>query len=129
MIIPVVAACIISDENCEVALLTKRHSNHQEINDRWEFPGGIVKEGESLHDALVREIKEEIGIEVEVKMLLHAQINKYAHSRDHYLVLFYECWGKRPLIEETLPEHAWVTLEEISNYNPLPGVVEALRNL
>lgn len=129
MIIPIVAACIGSDEEYGRVLLTKRTSTHKEINGRWEFPGGRVKEGESLHTALIREIKEELNFDIDVKMLLHAQINKYEYSPDSYLVLFYECWSIEPINKEFLPEHTWVTLHNIESVNPLPGTIEALRNL
>ena len=129
MIIPVVAACIVDANEYGRVLLTKRYSEHDEINNRWEFPGGVVENGESLVNALAREIKEELGLAIDVKMLLHAQINKYDYSDDSYLVMFFECWAVGPINEANLPEHKWVTLSHIADFNPLPGAILALRNL
>ncbi|MCD6583943.1 MAG: (deoxy)nucleoside triphosphate pyrophosphohydrolase [Candidatus Omnitrophica bacterium] len=38
----------------------------------WEFPGGKVEKGESLEEALIREIREELGVEIKVNRLVNA---------------------------------------------------------
>jgi 8-oxo-dGTP diphosphatase len=43
---------------------------------RWEFPGGKLHEGEAAYDALVRELREELGVDV----LAAARLMRYAHE-------------------------------------------------
>src|SRR5437868_14436701 len=43
-------------------LLAKRSAGRRAYPNRWSFPGGHVEAGESLHDALIRELREEIGV-------------------------------------------------------------------
>src|ERR1051326_8002428 len=62
VIIDVVAAII--RRNGKI-LITQRLKNVH-LAGLWEFPGGKVEAGEALKDALVREIREELGIEVRV---------------------------------------------------------------
>jgi len=59
--IHVAVAVIINDE--QQVLLALRQA-HQHQGDLWEFPGGKVEPTESVNDALVREINEEIGITI-----------------------------------------------------------------
>jgi 8-oxo-dGTP pyrophosphatase MutT (NUDIX family) len=63
--------------------------------DGYDFPGGGVHEGEPLLESLVREVKEESGIDVAPGRLLHAQDDFFIHPRTerpfHSILLFYEC--------------------------------------
>jgi 8-oxo-dGTP diphosphatase len=65
----VVGAAIVHDGR----VLAACRSAPAELAGRWEFPGGKVEAGESETDALVRECREEMGIEVAVGRLLGAQ--------------------------------------------------------
>lgn len=56
------AGCILLDEQGRILLL---HRNTEKYN-HWEVPGGKVEPGESNADAAVRELREELGVEVEI---------------------------------------------------------------
>ncbi|WP_308466960.1 (deoxy)nucleoside triphosphate pyrophosphohydrolase [Rathayibacter soli] len=63
----VVAAVIIRD-GCVLAC---RRNPDRSAGGLWEFPGGKVEPGESPEDALTREIREELGVIIEVGKLIH----------------------------------------------------------
>lgn len=79
--------------------------------ERWEFPGGKVKEGEKLKEALRREIREELGVEIEVGKLL------FKFENENYLFYFFKSRIKEGKI--SLKEHKgleWVEIGEIKNF-------------
>jgi 8-oxo-dGTP diphosphatase len=60
-------------------LLTQRRAEDS-YGLLWEFPGGKVKEGEELREALQRELKEELDIDVEVGMIFKRVFYPYQDS-------------------------------------------------
>lgn len=88
-VIPVVAGVILRPQPVREVLMKYRETDESEdAEQNWEFPGGIMKYGEAPEQAIEREIREELGINVSVLRLLHAQSNIYS-SKKHYLVLYY----------------------------------------
>ncbi|MGM0435475.1 MAG: (deoxy)nucleoside triphosphate pyrophosphohydrolase [Bacillota bacterium] len=63
-----VVAAVISDK--ENRILCAQKTAHDNDAFKWEFPGGKVEENESFTDALKREIKEELNLDVEVHSLI-----------------------------------------------------------
>ncbi len=84
----VVAAVIV--HRGKVLLAWRAKGLSPETTNRWEFPGGKVEENEALGDAVVREVKEELFLDIAVKSLLHQQVNSYS-SGNSYRVWFFEC--------------------------------------
>ena len=52
-------AGLVSNDNGEILLINSPRRG-------WEYPGGMVEPGETFQDALIREIKEEAGVDVEI---------------------------------------------------------------
>lgn len=72
--INVSCAIIINEENS--VLITQRSSVMQ-LPLKWEFPGGKVEEGETAEEALLREIKEELDVEIEILQALRPNCHSY----------------------------------------------------
>ena len=125
-VVPVVAGCIVEDRRLLLTRITE--SKSPETIGMWEMPGGKMEEGEAPEVALARELFEELGVVVQVKGLLHAQINKYS-SNVPYLVLFYHCviLAKKSAGEGL--ETKWTCPHDEGLENVSPGAQEALREL
>ena len=82
----VVVAAIIRDGN-RVLLTRRRQDAH--LGGLWEFPGGKVEEGESLEEALVREIFEELGMTIRPGKLYFEKEHVYPDRTVH--LHFFEC--------------------------------------
>lgn len=100
----------------EQVLIAKR-SEAQHQGGLWEFPGGKVESNESEIDALVRELHEELGIEVKRqpcdKMLeLHHQ---YPDKAVHLNIYCVTDFTGEPIGREGQPVR-WVALSELSDY-------------
>ena len=65
MIRRIVVTGILRDRTTKLLLAVKRSVNDEKYAGAWEFPGGHVEEGESLQDAIKRELDEEIGYELD----------------------------------------------------------------
>jgi A/G-specific adenine glycosylase len=96
----------------------------------WEFPGGKREAGETLAECLRREIKEELGVEIEVGR----PVATIKHSYTHFKITLYAfCCRLRQGSPQALGVAAWrwVTLKEIDTL-PFPRtdqkIIEALRN-
>jgi 8-oxo-dGTP diphosphatase len=105
----IVTAGLIVEERKVLVAQRKEGSSHGLL---WEFPGGKVEEGEEPRQALRRELKEELGIEVKVGKMFEALLHFYPEYP--ILLLAYHC-----RIEKGIPkplgcrECRWVNLEEL----------------
>lgn len=94
----------------------------------WEFVGGKVEPGESLEEALIRECREELGIELRVTGTVTDTVHEYPDISIHLTLLSAEIAEGEP----KLLEHralAWITPEEVNQYEFCPADVEFAERL
>ncbi len=74
-------------------LVAQRHEDSRFEPSKWEFPGGKVDFGEHPEEALKRELKEEMGIEIGTGPLYEVLSHVYDNNGDirHVVLLFYKC--------------------------------------
>lgn len=91
----VVAAALV-DEEGKVLLQQRPPGRH--MAGLWEFPGGKVEKGETLEGALVRELREELGIETDPGSLVPSAFARADNEGRDMLLLLYICreWRGEP---------------------------------
>ena len=94
-------------------LIVKRHPKSRTDPEMWELPGGKVEMGEHFADALVREIKEETNLDVNVGDFCEAIQNDYSHKRTVQLMMYLDDVGGDVKISEEHTEFMWASLDKI----------------
>ena len=98
-------AGIITDDHGR-ALLIQRADNH-----RWEPPGGVLELGETIHDGLRREVREETGLDVEPVALTGV----YKNMNRSIIALVFRCkitGGDLTITDETAA-YRWTSADEV----------------
>ena len=105
-VVLVVAVALI-DEDGRI-LMTKRPEG-KTMAGLWEFPGGKMETGETPEAALIRELKEELGLEVKAECLAPFTFASHAYPEFHLLMPLYVCrkWAGIPRSHEG-QEMKWV---------------------
>ncbi len=113
-----VSAAVLIDRDGRI-LLAQRPEG-KSMAGLWEFPGGKVQDGESPELALVRELKEELGIDVTTSCLAPLTFASHAYDGFHLLmpVFAIRVWEGQPQSREG-QALKWVGLGELRNY-PMP---------
>ena len=100
---------------------------------RWVVPGGTVELGESLEQALVREMREETGLEV-VPLEILTVFDRIERDGDrvvyHYVIVDYLCrWlGGEALAASDALEAAWAALDDLPRFDLPEKALEVVQN-
>jgi 8-oxo-dGTP diphosphatase len=106
-------------------LLVKR--GNEPARGQWTIPGGVVEIGESLDDAVVRETKEETGLEASKPRLIdvvdQVHLDESGRVEFHYVIIDYvvKAKGGRPKAASDAEAIKWVLLDEVEEYDLTPS--------
>ena len=107
--------------NYDQVLIAKR-PNNKHLAGFWEFPGGKVEKGETPENALIREVKEELNVDINNKCIAPLSFSEFDYKKFHLVLLLYICrrWEGEPLkMEEN--ELKWVKPSMLRKYKMPPA--------
>lgn len=123
-----VAACALVDADGRV--LIARRPEDKPMAGLWEFPGGKVEAGERPEETLIRELHEELAIDVTEACLAPVTFASHAYDEFHLLMPLYVCrrWSGTVTPREG-QEIAWVRPVRLGNYRMPPADVPLIAHL
>ena len=118
--IVIVAACALLDR--EGAVLLAKRPVGRPLAGLWEFPGGKVEAGEQPEEALIRELREELGIDIAKEDLTPLTFASHAYPDFHLLMPVYLCrrWQGHLTAHEG-QELLWVRPDTLHLYDMPPA--------
>lgn len=118
-----VTAAIIIDNG---KILIAQRAENQKLAGKWEFPGGKVKPGETPEECLVREIREELGIAIEVEDFFAESIYRYDTATIR-LIAYKARWLDGEYKLSAHSQIKWVKPNELENYDFAPADIPIIR--
>lgn len=122
MTLTLVVACALVDSDGRV-LIAKRPEGRA-LAGLWEFPGGKIDPGETPEEALIRELAEELGIDVTESCLAPLTFASHGYEEFHLLMPLYVCRQWEGDVEPREgQELAWVRPNRLNDYEMPPADV------
>lgn len=122
-----VVAAIIKDK--DKIFITKR--SYGEFINMWEFPGGKIEPNESKEDALIREIKEELELDIKISSFLTTV--EYDYPNFHLTMHCYICHINGGVLHlNAHNDSKWSNINDLKNVTWVPAdllVIEELKRL
>lgn len=121
---------LIDDED---KLLIGRRPMGKFFENLWEFPGGKVKENETLEGAIIREAKEEINIDLDINCIAPFSFSTYHQLNISLVILLFVArkWSLKPICKFHT-ELKWVKANSLNKYKMPPAnryLVSSLQDL
>ena len=122
--ITVVAALIVRDGRLLVCQ-RRRDDSH---GLQWEFPGGKIEPGESPADALIRELREELGIDATIGREIYRTSHRYRDSQSELALIFFQASidASAPLQNLAFERFEWAEISRLGDYDFLQADKELI---
>ena len=125
---PTVVAALITRNSKLLVCQRKRNDTHPL---QWEFPGGKVEPGESLAEALTRELREELGVSATIGAEVHRTRHRYRELPDDLLLIFFLATIEDSALLQNLQfeKYEWADPSLLRNYDFLPADKDLVESL
>jgi 8-oxo-dGTP diphosphatase len=107
-----VAAAILIHEG---KILIAQRPEGDPLAGCWEFPGGVIEEGETPENCLIREFREEFDIDITVGSFMGAHLHHYPHASVR-LHAHIACWQGGQINCKVHEDCRWVTIQELHHF-------------
>lgn len=129
---PVVLAVIQHDGKFLLTLRSEHERGEKDLAGMWQLPGGGVDFSESLEDALLRECREEVGLDVRIESLI-PYIQSSVRGNWHGVFIAYSCslvdQQQTIVLNEEATEYGWYSDKEIHALKILPINYRILKHI
>ncbi len=123
-----VVAAVIERSDRRLLIGQRRRSDTSPL--KWEFPGGKVREGETLEAALERELREELGAELLRCKEIARATHRYANTTEELEIRFFAAEiGDAEIAPTVFEQVAWVLPRELAGYDFLSANARIVADL
>lgn len=123
----IVGTAIITDDDGRI--LIGQRPEGKDLAGLWEFPGGKQENNETIQECIMREIREELCVDCEVKEFLLDVTKEYAHGEFKLMVYKTKIVDVENLKAMVHQDLRWVTVSELNDYVFPPADVEIIEYL
>jgi 8-oxo-dGTP diphosphatase len=124
----IVVAAVIERADRRLLIGQRRRTDTSPL--KWEFPGGKVEPGESVEQALARELKEELAATLLKSAPIGRVVHKYAGTAEELEILFYAASiCESELAPRAFEQLQWVLPKELGQYDFLAANAQLVANL
>jgi len=120
-----VVAALIKEK--DQILIAQRHSKDP-LAGKWEFPGGKLETGETPEECLVREIREELQVEIEFGSFYDDNVYGFKDQAIHLLFYWAEIMNGEvtPVVHDDVK---WITIKELARFDFAPADIPIVKRL
>ena len=115
--------------NEDKILILKKHPKDRNYPNHWSFCSGFVKEFEPGEETVLREIKEETGLDAEIIKRCDVIFIEDRKNNKNWVVLPFLCKVDKTEVklDHENVDYKWITKEEIKNFKFVPGLIDDLK--
>ena len=119
------SSAIIRNKKNQILILSRKKK--ESFRDCWEFPGGKLNNGETYLEALVRELKEELNIKINIKEVVNYSFFKHQYRAFLLMMYVFEIkkWSGKVCNNEN-EKIEWVSISELRGKKLLPANIKVV---